>query len=99
MRRFRATLYQIEKDGPEGKRWGRSMDVLAAVRGFANYVRMVEPEKGQALAARVQALLEKHGWKPARPRKAAKAAAPPQAPEPEAPKPPERPKKKWWKLW
>lgn len=60
LRRFRALLHQVEKDGPAGKRWGRSPDVLAAAWGFANYVHMVDPEKGRALRRRVHALYQRH---------------------------------------
>lgn len=56
LRRFRALLFQIEKDGPEGKHWGPSSDLMASLRGFANYVYMVQPDKGRALRERVQAL-------------------------------------------
>jgi hypothetical protein len=68
LRRFRATLYQIEKDGPEGKRWGpsgdRSGDVIAAIVGFANYVYMVDPAKGRELRRRTRALADRYGNKP-----------------------------------
>jgi retron-type reverse transcriptase len=68
LRRFRATLYQIEKDGPEGKRWGpsgdRSGDVIAAIVGFANYVYMVDPAKGRELRRRTRALADRYGDKP-----------------------------------
>jgi len=60
LRRFRALLHQIAKDGPDGKRWGRSADVLAAAWGFANYVHMVDPEKGRALRRSVHALYQRH---------------------------------------
>lgn len=30
LKRFRATLFQIEKDGLEGKQWGNSDDLLAS---------------------------------------------------------------------
>lgn len=75
LRRFRATLFQIEKDGPAGKRWGACKDVFASIRGFANYVRMVNPEKGGELVKQVEALAAKQGWKPAPAPAAAKAAA------------------------
>ncbi len=64
LHRFRATLFQIEKDGPAGKRWGAGKNVLSAIRGFASYVRMVDPARGDALVARVAAILAKHGGKP-----------------------------------
>ncbi len=54
LKRFRATLYQIEKDGPEGKRWGNSDDVIASIQGYANFVAMVNPEKGAEFQEQVQ---------------------------------------------
>ncbi|MEL6636590.1 MAG: reverse transcriptase domain-containing protein [Bacteroidota bacterium] len=47
LRKFRALLHQIKRDGWEGKKWGSSPNVLAAVWGYANFVRMVKPEQGQ----------------------------------------------------
>ena len=107
LRRFRALLFQIEKDGPEGKHWNGNQDVLAAAYGFASYVAMVNPAKGAPLKAQVTALLDKHGRKP--------PAPPP--PKPKAEATPGRksqaeasvlaeleaqttkPKKPWWKFW
>jgi retron-type reverse transcriptase len=63
LRRFRATLFQIEKDGPKDKRWGVGRDVIASIRGFANYVQMVNPEKGTELLAQVERIIAKYGWK------------------------------------
>ena len=60
LKRFRATLYQIEKDGPQGKRWGHSDNVIAAIEGFANFVAMVNPEKGRELVRRVKQIKEKY---------------------------------------
>jgi retron-type reverse transcriptase len=61
LRRFRATLFQIERDGPAGKRWGAGPDVLAAIEGFANFVAMVDPERGGELRRRVGRILERYG--------------------------------------
>jgi retron-type reverse transcriptase len=61
LRRFRATLFQIHKDGPEGKRWGSSPDVLGAIRGFANFVAMVDAARGKVFLEQVQAILDRHG--------------------------------------
>jgi retron-type reverse transcriptase len=61
LRRFRATLFQIERDGPAGKRWGAGPDVLAAIEGFANFVAMVDPERGGELRRRVGVILERYG--------------------------------------
>lgn len=110
LKRFRATLYQIERDGPEGKHWGPNHNVIAAVEGFANYVAMVDPEKGAPLQARARALVKQHGKgpqrqnKPRQPERETSAVtpdAPAEAPEQEAPGNPDAPgeKKPWWKFW
>ncbi len=67
LRKFRALLFQIGKDGPAGKAWGASPDLFAAAIGYASYVRMVDPTKGEPLLARAKELAAKHGWKPKRP--------------------------------
>lgn len=64
LRRFRALLHALDKDGPAGKRWGSSPDVFASASGFASYVAMVDAAKGHALLARVRTIAAKHGWKP-----------------------------------
>jgi hypothetical protein len=60
LRRFRALLFQIEKDGPEGKRWGASPDVVQSAIGFANYVYMIDPKKGAALREQALRLRDRH---------------------------------------
>ena len=66
LRRFRAVLRQIELDGPAGKRWGSSGDVMSSIRGFACFVAMVHPEKGTALRTRVRQLADRYGHRPDR---------------------------------
>ena len=61
MRRFRALLFQLEKDGPEGKEWegarhGGQPDLFSSIEGFASFVYMVDREKGAKLLGRVRAL-------------------------------------------
>lgn len=61
LRRFRALLHHIEKDGPAGKTWGHNQgNVLEAALGFASYVAMVDPAAGDALRAKVLALRAKY---------------------------------------
>jgi RNA-directed DNA polymerase len=86
LRRFRATLFQIEKDGPDGKRWGQSGDVLASIVGFANFVKMVDPDRGEPLVARARALAERYG----------KPAPKPKPNDPGDEPPPDKP---WWKVF
>ncbi len=112
LKRFRALLHQLEKTGPEGKRWGNSGDVIASAVGYANYVAMVDPVKGKALQEKARALEQRYGRRPVAPprgKKAAPASTATPAQTPEAPassprqeteqKPSEPPKKKWWKLF
>ncbi len=42
LKRFRALLHQIERDGYEGKQWGGGGDLHAAIEGTINYVAMVD---------------------------------------------------------
>lgn len=97
LRRFRALLFQIEKDGPAGKSWGASADVLSAAVGYANFVAMVSPDRGRPLRARALALQARHK-QPAQ-ASPAQAAPPPPAAPPAAPPPAPAEKKKWWKLF
>ncbi len=59
LKRFRSLLFQIEKDGPEGKTWGTG-NLLDAIKGYANYVGMVSPEKGGLLKERVANIVERY---------------------------------------
>ena len=54
LRRFRATLFQVEKDGPAGKQWNGNENVLAALEGYAHFINMVDAGKGAPLLARVR---------------------------------------------
>ena len=78
LRRFRAVLFQIEKDGPAGKRWGNGGNIMEAIEGFANFVAMVDPTKGKSLQQQVARLIEKHGRGPMnRPQRSRWQDAPP----------------------
>ena len=64
LRQFRAVLQQIEKNGPQGKYWGNSDDVLAAIHGFAHYVAMVDKDKGAPLLEQVMRLHKQWDYRP-----------------------------------
>lgn len=66
LRRFRATMRQIELDGPQGKCWCNGGDVIAAIEGFANFVAMVDADKGAKYQQRVAAIVQRYG-RPERP--------------------------------
>lgn len=60
LKRFRATLFQIEKDGLEGKHWGHSDDLMASIQGFANFVAMINPVQGAEFQKKVQQIRVKY---------------------------------------
>jgi retron-type reverse transcriptase len=105
LKRFRATLYQIEKDGPADKRWGNSRDVIASIQGFANFVYMVNPDKGVELQSRVRAIVDKYNWEPikverqyiSRKSEAQQLVDPDASVTESGQHTPAS--KKWWKLW
>lgn len=114
LRAFRAALFQVEKDGPQGKRWGdaEGKALLWSMHGYASFVAMVDRAKGQPLVTRVRALIERHGsgggggnggggGGGSRPKAPAPASAgkPEVTPASTATPEPEAPKKKRWKLW
>jgi RNA-directed DNA polymerase len=104
LKRFRATLYQLEKDGPVGKRWGHSQDVIASIQGYANFVFMVNPEKGAEFQQRVRSIVEKYNWVPVKTerRPSAQTSASPQlvdASSAAGEQAAEPSREKWWKLW
>jgi RNA-directed DNA polymerase len=61
LKKFRATLYQIEKDGLAGKEWGKGGDLLMSIEGFANYIAMVNPSKGGVFLAQVKQIRKLYG--------------------------------------
>lgn len=62
VRRLRALVFQLERDGLDGKHWqGRTGDaLLPAILGFAEFVTMVDPARGRPLRERILALRERY---------------------------------------
>jgi len=58
LKKFRALLFQIERDGIEGKKWGTSPNLVEAIRGYANFVAMVKPEQGKVLQQRIENIFQ-----------------------------------------
>ena len=63
LKRFRALLHQIERDGIQDKTWTGKGNVLAQIHGYANHVFQINPEKGTPLKEQVSLILEKHNYK------------------------------------
>ncbi|MEQ1506634.1 MAG: reverse transcriptase family protein [Myxococcota bacterium] len=62
VRRWRAVLHQVRTSGPDGRRFGPSADVYASLVGFASFVRMVEPDKGDAMLVAAREVAATGGW-------------------------------------
>lgn len=60
LKAFRATLYQIEQEGLSNKKWGNSTNFIAAITGFANYVAMINPNKGAEFLASVERIKQNY---------------------------------------
>jgi hypothetical protein len=61
LKRFRALLFQIDKDGYAGKTWGNGKHLLASIKAYAHYVKMVNPAKGTQFLQQITAIEAKHG--------------------------------------
>jgi hypothetical protein len=61
LKKFRALLYQIEQSGLEGKSWhGKSENLIAVIWGYANFIKMVDAQKGMKYMFQVKAIIEKY---------------------------------------
>jgi retron-type reverse transcriptase len=96
LKAFRALLYQIEKDGPKGKRWGSGPDLMESILGYARFIYMVDPIKGKKYLDQVKAIRSKY-----KPKKAKPFFKPKAAPNPTGipPKDKGEDSKPWWKIW
>ncbi|MBX2804091.1 MAG: RNA-directed DNA polymerase [Myxococcales bacterium] len=85
LKQWRATVHQIRRDGPAGKRFGLGPDVMAGLTGFAAFVNMVDAAKGQAMLQQMAELAVSRPAPPApQPRPTPPAAAPLPPPMPVA---------------
>lgn len=95
LKAFRAVLYQIEKDGPQGKYWGDPrVDVLSSIEGFARYIYMVNSEKGKHYLNQVARINKK--YKP-RPKKIFRKKTSTETNQKNDSG--KTSKKPWWKIW
>lgn len=63
LKQFRALLFQLEKDGLTGKNWaGHASEepgFLMRLEGFAHYICMVQPEKGQKMLKTIKKIQQR----------------------------------------
>ncbi|MFK7758065.1 MAG: reverse transcriptase family protein [Flavobacteriales bacterium] len=68
-KKLRAVIYQIEKDGIEGKDWnGRTGEaLLASLHGYGSFLNQINPEVGKSYKYRIDVILNKYKYTPANP--------------------------------
>lgn len=64
LKRFRALLHQIELNGPEGKTWGKGENILNSIKGYSNFIKMVDPQKAEKYIKKVNQIHEKYKHQP-----------------------------------
>lgn len=103
LKKFRATLHQILRDGIEGKTWGTSPNILSSINGFYNFIKMVDPTKAEIFKNQLQEINKKFAYKPYKKIvKAEKVVIKEKAVENKANTTEDdenKPKKSWWKLF
>lgn len=57
LKKFRAALHRLETGGTADIHWGQSPDIIASMEGYANFVLMVDKEKGSKLKEKVNTLM------------------------------------------
>ncbi|MCE2594150.1 reverse transcriptase family protein [Motilimonas cestriensis] len=62
LKRFRAILHQIDLYGPEGKSWGPGA-LFPSLEGYANFVAMLDAQKGIPLQKQLVHIKRKYGVK------------------------------------
>ncbi|MBX7224693.1 MAG: retron St85 family RNA-directed DNA polymerase [Chitinophagales bacterium] len=61
LRKFRALLHNILKNGWQEQKWGNGSNLLHSIEGYINYIHMVHPTKAQSYRVSLKTILEKHG--------------------------------------
>jgi RNA-directed DNA polymerase len=64
LRRFRALLHRMEKQGPDGCHWGGSPNVLRSAKGYAHFVSMVDAQKGQRYLDQIERITQRFSQEP-----------------------------------
>ena len=103
LKQWRATLFQVRKDGPQGKKFGLGDDVLGALQGFAAFVQMVDEARGSAMLAEAREVARQHRWVPVpRPERRTppkKAAEKPAGDVPSVTRAAKPSQTRWWEFW
>ena len=69
LKRFRALIYQIERDGIEDKEWKglKGKKMLSSIHGYASFVTQINPSVGEPYKARVNDILKQYNYTPHNP--------------------------------
>ncbi|MFN8671613.1 MAG: retron St85 family RNA-directed DNA polymerase [Candidatus Sericytochromatia bacterium] len=63
LKKFRACLHQILRDGLKDKKWGNSNNILASINGFYNFIKMVDKNKAETFKIQINEINKKYGFK------------------------------------
>jgi len=62
LRKFRAFLHRVATKGWEGQKWGNARNLIHAVEGYINFVKMVNPEKAAVFNQQLEKIVIKYGY-------------------------------------
>lgn len=62
LRKFRALLHNIESHGWKDQKWGNAKNLINAVEGYINFVKMVNKIKAAAFKIQLENIVAKHGY-------------------------------------
>ncbi|MCD7902075.1 MAG: retron St85 family RNA-directed DNA polymerase [Bacteroides sp.] len=64
LRKFRALLHNIEVNGWKDQRWGHAHNLIHSIEGYIQFVKMVNPRKGDKFRKQLDQIIKKHGCPP-----------------------------------
>lgn len=62
LRKFRSLLHHIESNGWKDQKWGNAKNLINAVEGYINFVKMVNKNKAAAFKVQLENIVAKHGY-------------------------------------
>ena len=62
LRRFRALLHNIKVNGWKEQKWGKAVNLINAIGGYIQFVKMVQPETASKFSAALDEIIKIHGY-------------------------------------
>ena len=66
LRRFRALLHNIKTIGWKEQKWGKAVNLINAIEGYIQFIKMVQPETAAKFSANLAEIIQIHGFPPAK---------------------------------